>query len=173
MPGAEKEAAVPLRRDELSLYSVPPQRKLRAEPEAGRLEESVASLRKFAEPYTDRCQVNYSKVKPRVQRVVRWGSDTYAYLRNPPEDFYPRAGIIVFTGVLGLFLARGSRVKRLVYPAGLVTVSASLYYPEQAVTLAKSTGDSVYGCAVQTYGALESLWNPSRGADSQKPTPGD
>ncbi|XP_038573309.1 apolipoprotein O, a [Micropterus salmoides] len=162
----EKEAAAPFHRDELSLYTVPQQESRYVEPEAGQLEQSVATVRKLAEPYTDWCRDTYDKVKPKVQSVVRFGNDTYAYLKNPPKDFYPRAGIIGFTGVLGLFLARGSRIKRLIYPAGLVTVSASLYYPEQAVTVAKSTGDTMYDRAVQSYAAVEKLLKPQSKAEN-------
>lgn len=147
-----------LLRDELSLYTAPPQQNPRyVEPEAGQLEQSVATLRRFTEPYTDWCQGTFNRIKPKVQSVAKCGSDAYAYLKDPPKDFYPRAGVIGFTGVLGLFLARGSRVKRLIYPAGLVALSASMYYPEQAAAVAKSTRDSVYDRAVQSYAALEKL----------------
>lgn len=87
------------------------------------------------------------------------------------KDFYPRAGVIGFTGVLGLFLARGSRIKKLIYPAGLIAVSASLYYPEQAAAVAKSTGESVYDRAVQSYAAVENILKPrgkaQEGTDSE------
>ncbi|KAG8013822.1 MICOS complex subunit MIC26 [Nibea albiflora] len=157
----EKEAAAPLHRDELSLYTAPPQQKCRyVEPEAGQLEQSVATLRKTAEPYTDWCQGTYDKIKPKVQSVIQFGSDAYNYLKSPPKEFYPRAGVIGFTGVLGLFLGRGSRIKKLIYPAALMTVSASLYYPEKAADIAKSTGDSVYDRAVQSYAALERMVKP-------------
>ncbi|XP_042369990.1 MICOS complex subunit MIC26-like [Plectropomus leopardus] len=156
----EAETTAPLLRDELSLYSAPQQKFRYVEPEAGQLEQSVASLRKLTEPYTDWCQGAYNKIKPKVQSAVKWGDGTYAYLKNPPKDFYPRAGVIGFTGVLGLFLGRGSRLKKLIYPAGLMTVSASLYYPERAAAIAKSTGDSVYERAVQGYAALEKMVNP-------------
>lgn len=167
----EEKATAPLHRDQLSLYTAPQQKSRSVEPEAGRLEESVATLRKLVEPYTDWCQVTYDKIKPKVQRVVRFGNDTYTYLKNPPKDFYPRAGVIGFTGVLGIFLARGSRIKKLIYPAGLITVSASLYYPEQAAAIAKSTGESVYDRAVQSYAAVENILKPrskvEEGPDSQ------
>nr|XP_046263398.1 MICOS complex subunit MIC26-like [Scatophagus argus] len=153
----EREAAAPLHLDELSLYTAPQQKSGYVEPEGGQLEESVATLRKLAEPYTDWCQVTYNQIKPKVQSVVRFGNDTYAYLKNPPKDFYPRAGVIGFTGVLGLFLARGSRIKKLIYPAGLIALSASLYYPEKAAEIAKSTGESVYDRAVQGYAAVEEM----------------
>ncbi|XP_070701434.1 MICOS complex subunit MIC26-like [Pempheris klunzingeri] len=155
----EKEAVAPvqLHLDDLSLYGAPPQTSRCVQPEAGRLERSVATVRKSVEPFTGWCQDTLSKIKPKVQSAARFGNDTYDYLKNPPKDFYPRAGVIGFTGVLGLFLARGSRIKKLIYPTGLVTVSASLYYPEQAAAIAKSTGDSVYDRLVQSYAAVEKM----------------
>lgn len=167
----KKEATAPLHLDDLSLYTAPQQKSRYVEPEAGELEQSVATLRKSVEPYTDWCQGTYDKIKPKVQSVVRFGNDTSDYLKNPPKDFYPRAGVIGFAGVLGLFLARGSRIKKLIYPAGLVTVSASLYYPEQAVAIAKSSGDSLYDRAVQSYAALEKMLKSQskaeKGTDSE------
>lgn len=163
----DTEAPAPLHLDDLSLYTAPQQKSRYVEPEAGQLEESVATLRKFVEPYTGWCQGTYNTVKPKVQSAVRYGNDAYTYLKDPPKDFYPRAGIIGFTGVLGLVLARGSRIKKLIYPAGLMTLSASLYYPEKAVVIAKSTGDSVYDRAVQSYAALEKLLKPETKADKQ------
>nr|QCP69323.1 apolipoprotein O [Lateolabrax maculatus] len=162
----EKEAAAgPLHRDELSLYTAPQQTSRYVDPEAGQLEQSVATLRKSVEPYTGWCQDAYDKIKPRVQSAARFGVDTYVYLKDPPKDFYPRAGVIGFTGVLGLFLARGSRIKKLIYPTGLVAVSASLYYPEQAAAIARSTGDSAYDRAVRGYAAVEKLLRSPSGSD--------
>uniref|UniRef100_UPI0037E99727 MICOS complex subunit MIC26-like n=1 Tax=Semicossyphus pulcher TaxID=241346 RepID=UPI0037E99727 len=162
----ENEATTPIHRDQLSLYTAPQPKSRYVEPEAGQLEETVATLRQFLEPYTDWCRGTYGKIKPKVQSVARFGNDTYAYLKNPPQDFYPRAGVIGFTGVLGLFLGRGSRIKKLIYPAGLMTVSASLYYPEYAVAIAKSTGDSAYERAVQSYAAVEKMLKSEKGKDS-------
>lgn len=161
----EKESTAPLHREQLSLYTAPHQKSRYVEPEAGQLEESVATLRKVVEPYTDWCQVTYNKIKPKVQSVVRFGNDTYTHLKNPPKDFYPRAGIIGFTGVVGLFLARGSRIKKLIYPACLMTMSASLYYPEQAAAIAKSTGESVYDRAVRSYAVVENILKPRSKAE--------
>ncbi|KAI3374237.1 hypothetical protein L3Q82_006088 [Scortum barcoo] len=160
--GGEADTAAPppapLHRDELSLYAAAPRQEPRyVEPEAGQLEQSVAAFRKSVEPYTERCQGAYGQIKPKVQAAVRFGTDAFEYLQNPPKDFYPRAGVISFSGVLGLFLARGSRIKKLIYPAGLVAVSAALYYPEQAVVITRSTRDTVYDRAVQGYAALERM----------------
>ncbi|KAK5860369.1 hypothetical protein PBY51_021853 [Eleginops maclovinus] len=172
--GDSQPSAPSLLRDELSLYTAPPpsQKPRNVQPEAGQLEQSVATLREFTEPYTGWCKDTYSKVKPKVQSVVQCWSDSYAYLKDPPKDFFPRAGVICFTGVLGLFLARGSRIKRLMYPAGLMTVSTSLYYPEKAAAVAKATGDSVYDRAVQTYAALEKMVKaPSKSARDSETKP--
>ncbi|XP_040025586.2 MICOS complex subunit MIC26 [Gasterosteus aculeatus] len=168
----ETKTTPPLLLDELSPYGAPQRAAPRPEPEAGDLEQRVASLRQLAGPYTGWCRGVYDRIKPKVQGAVTAGSDTYAYLKNPPKDFYARAGVIGFTGVLGVFLARRSRVKKLVYPVGLMTVSASLYYPERAAAVAKSTGDSVYDRAVQSYAALERMVNPP-GEDGKVPASDD
>lgn len=163
-----------LHRDQLSLYTAPePDRGRDTAPEAGRLEESVATVRMSVAPYTDWCRITYDQIKPRVQSGIQAGRDAYSYLRDPPKDFYPRAGVIGFTGILGLFLARRSRVKRLVYPAALMTLSASLYYPEQAARIAKSTGDSMYERAVHGYAAVERIFKPPSQVKESKETEGE
>ncbi|CAL8278999.1 unnamed protein product [Lota lota] len=136
------------------------------ETEAGQLENGIASLRTSLEPYSAWCQDVYGNIRPKVQRVTRFGNEVCAYLRQPPEGFYPRAGIIGFAGVVGLFLARGSRIKRIVYPAGMVAIGSTLYYPEQAVAIGKSTGDSVYDWALQGSVALDKLVRPGKKQDS-------
>ncbi|XP_029929706.1 MICOS complex subunit MIC26-like [Myripristis murdjan] len=163
----EDEPNVPLNREDLSLYTSPQQKFRYVEPEAGQLEQSVATLRKAAEPYAQWCQGAFGKIKPKVQRVIQFGNDTYAYLKDPPKDFYPRAGVIGAAGVLGLFLGRGSRIKKLIYPAGLVTVSASMYYPERAAAIAKSTGESVYDWALQSYVNIDKILKPEKKAEEK------
>lgn len=170
----ENATIAPLHRDQLSLYTAPEQNQDRfAEPEPGRLEDSVATVRKSVEPYTEWCRVTYDQIKPKVESGIQAGRDTYGYLKNPPKDFSPRAGVIGFTGILGLFLARRSRIKRLLYPAALMTISASLYYPEQAANIAKSTGDSVYERAVQGYAAVERIFKPPTKAKEAKESEGE
>lgn len=170
----ESASIGPLHRDQLSLYTAPEQNQGRfAEPEAGRLEESVVSVRKSVAPYTEWCRVTYDQINPKVQSGIQAGRDTYGYLKTPPKDFYPRAGVIGFSGILGLFLARRSRIKRLLYPAALMTISASLYYPEQAANIAKSTGDAVYERAVQGYAAVERIFKPPTKAKEAKESEGE
>ncbi|XP_052412866.1 apolipoprotein O, a isoform X1 [Carassius gibelio] len=154
--------------DELSLYTTAQQKYEHVESERGQVEESVARLRALAEPYSSWCQQTassakqtaqgvYGTVKPKVDSTVQFGQNSYAYLKNPPPEFYPRAGVIGFAGILGLFLGRGSRLKKLIYPTGLMAVSASMYYPREAVTVAKDTGDAVYDWALQAYVTVEKL----------------
>ncbi|XP_076867703.1 apolipoprotein O, a isoform X2 [Brachyhypopomus gauderio] len=156
--------------DELSLYTTPQQKFNYVEPEKGRVEESVATLRNMAEPYTTWCQGAYGAVKPKVDGALQFGQDSYSYVKSPPSEFYPRAGIIGFAGVLGLFLARGSRLKKLVYPTGLMTVGTAMYYPQEVATFVKKTGDSVYDWALQAYVATENLMKSKPGpkAPAQK-----
>lgn len=170
----KKASTCPLYRDQLSLYTAPePDQGRFSAPESGQLEENVATVRKSVAPYTDWCRITYDQIKPRVQSGIQAGRDTYGYLRDPPKDFYPRAGVIGFTGILGLFLARRSRVKRLVYPAALMTLSASLYYPEQAAKIAKSTRDSVYERAVQGYATVERIFKPPSKVEEGKESEGE
>ncbi|XP_051749020.1 apolipoprotein O, a isoform X2 [Ctenopharyngodon idella] len=154
--------------EELSLYTTPQQKIQYVEPEKGSVEEGVSTLRKLAEPYTTWCQGVYGTVKPKVDSTVQFGQNSYAYLKNPPPEFYPRAGIIGFAGILGLFLGRGSRLKRLIYPTGLMAVGASMYYPQEAVTIAKKTGDSIYDLALQAYVTVEKLIKDKPASKSQQ-----
>ncbi|XP_051944285.1 MICOS complex subunit MIC26-like [Hippocampus zosterae] len=165
----KKPTPAKLKREDLSLYAPPRQEKaVSEEPKAGQLERSVASLRKFAEPYAAWCRTTYDRIEPKVQSAAQLAGNSWAFLKNPPGDFYARAGIIGCTGVLGLLLARRSRVKRVIYPAGLMTTSASLYYPDRAATIAKSAGDTLYEGAVHGYAAIESILKPQ----SKKAQPG-
>ncbi|NXI37794.1 MIC26 protein, partial [Galbula dea] len=140
----------------LSLYSSPtPETKYVESPQT-QLEEGISRLRHVMEPYTAWCQVSWLYI------ISAFGSDFfsvgYEFLQNPPAGFYPRLGVIGFAGIVGLFLARGSKIKKLVYPASLMAVSASMYYPQQAAAIAKVTGTQLYDWSLQGYIAVESLW---------------
>lgn len=161
-PPGGPEPPAPLLRDELSLYGAPRPEPPRVEPAAGDLEQRVAAVRRLTEPYAGWCRATYDVIEPKVQSAVGCARDTCGYLRDPPKDFYPRAGVICFTGVLGLLLARRSRAKRLVYPAGLVSATAAMYYPERA-----AAADCGYDRAVRSSAALEKMAKPQRkGSDS-------
>ncbi|XP_074850488.1 MICOS complex subunit MIC26 isoform X7 [Carettochelys insculpta] len=112
----------------------------------------------------------YTKAMPKVESTVERGRESCEFLRNPPPGFYPRLGVIGFAGIVGLFLSRGSKIKRLVYPVGFMGIGASLYYPQQAVAIAKITGSRLYDWSLQGYVAVESLWkdNPKKKKSGKK-----
>uniref|UniRef100_A0A8D0EDJ3 MICOS complex subunit n=1 Tax=Salvator merianae TaxID=96440 RepID=A0A8D0EDJ3_SALMN len=159
----EKEASRKnlLKVDELSLYTSPEQKSKYVEDSRTQLEEGVGYVRQSLEPYTAWIQDFCDKAKPKAEKAAEYGIEGYELLKNPPPGFYPRLGVIGFAGVIGLFLARGSKVKRLVYPVSFMGIGASLYYPQQAIALAKVTGSQLYDWGLQTYINIESLWKDS------------
>ncbi|NWZ62118.1 MIC26 protein, partial [Acrocephalus arundinaceus] len=130
----------------LSLYSSPARETKYVENPKTELEEGVSRLRHVMEPYTA------------WSLVSGFFSEGYEFLQKPPAGFYPRLGLISFAGIIGLFLARGSKIKKLVYPAALMGIGTSMYYPQQAVAIAKVAGTQLYDWSLQGYIAVEALW---------------
>ncbi|XP_034611038.1 MICOS complex subunit MIC26 [Trachemys scripta elegans] len=159
-----------LKIDELSLYSCPTHESKYVEEPQTQLEKGISYLRHSVEPYTSWCQDLYTKAMPKVEKTVERGRESCEFLKNPPPGFYPRLGVIGFAGIVGLFLSRGSKIKRLVYPVGFMGIGASLYYPQQAVAIAKITGSRLYDWSLQGYVAVESLWkdNPKKKKSGKK-----
>ncbi|KAJ1058285.1 hypothetical protein K5549_020164, partial [Capra hircus] len=143
---------------QLSLYSVPEDQSKYVEEPRTQLEESISHLRHYCEPYTSWCQEKYSQNKPKMQSLVQWGLDSYDYLQNAPPGFFPRLGVIGFAGVVGLVLARGSKIKKLVYPPGFMGFAASLYYPQQAIVFVQVSGEKLYDWGLRGYIVVEDLW---------------
>uniref|UniRef100_A0ABI7VXH6 MICOS complex subunit n=1 Tax=Felis catus TaxID=9685 RepID=A0ABI7VXH6_FELCA len=144
--------------NELSLYSVPESPSKYVDEPRTQLEESISHIRHYCEPYTSWCQEMYSQTKPKMQSLVQWGLDSYEYLQNAPPGFFPRLGVIGFAGVLGLLLARGSKIKKLVYPPGFMGLAASLYYPQQAIVFVQVSGEKLYDWGLRGYIVVEDLW---------------
>ncbi|XP_075395291.1 MICOS complex subunit MIC26 [Tenrec ecaudatus] len=159
--------------DELSLYSVPEDQSNYVEEPRTALEENIAELRHSCEPYFNWCQEKYFYVKPKAQDFVQWGVDTYDYLQNAPPGFFPRLGVIGFSGIVGLLLARGSKLKKLIYPPGFMGIAASIYYPQQAISLAQAGGEVLYDWSLQGYIAAENLWKNFQKPGNVKTPPGN
>ncbi|XP_040279585.1 MICOS complex subunit MIC26 [Bufo bufo] len=157
-----------LKVEELSLYSSPSPETRYVEDKKTELEEGISWLRASTAPYTKWCQDVYAKAKPKVETSVEHSKVTYEMLRDAPPGFYPRLGLIGFAGIVGLFLAKGSRIKKIIYPLGFMGIGASLYYPQQAATIAKDTGTVLYDWSLQGFVTLESLWKDGGKKKSSK-----
>ncbi|XP_066455904.1 MICOS complex subunit MIC26 [Eleutherodactylus coqui] len=157
-----------LKVEELSLYSSPVPVARYVEDKKTELEEGISWLRTSTAPYTKWYQNVYEKVKPKVETAVEHSKVTYEILRDAPPGFYPRLGLIGFAGIVGLFLARGSRIKKIIYPLGFMGIGASLYYPQQAAMIAKDAGTLVYDWSLQGIVTVESLWKDGGKKKSSK-----
>uniref|UniRef100_G1U756 MICOS complex subunit n=1 Tax=Oryctolagus cuniculus TaxID=9986 RepID=G1U756_RABIT len=144
--------------DELSLYSVPEGQSKYVEEPKTQLEESISQLQHHCEPYISWCQEMYSQTKPKMQSLAQWGLDSYEYLQNAPPGFFPGLGVIGFAGLVGLLLARGSKIKKLVYPPGFMGLAASIYYPQQTIAFAQISGEKLYDWGLRGYIVVEDLW---------------
>nr|XP_020644795.1 MICOS complex subunit MIC26 [Pogona vitticeps] len=160
-PDRESSRKKVLKVDELSLYTSPATKLKYVEDPQTQLEEGISHLRHSLEPYTDWFQDFSGKATPKIEKAAEYSREGYELLKNPPPGFYPRLGVIGFAGVVGLFLARGSKIKKFVYPVSFIGIGASLYYPQQAITIAKVTGSQLYEWSLQAYINIESLWKDS------------
>ncbi|KAG5268123.1 hypothetical protein AALO_G00208500 [Alosa alosa] len=155
--------------DELSLYTAPQTRLKYQEPAAGHVVEGIATLRKAAEPYTSLCQQTgatamekvqevYETVEPSISTSLQLAKDANELLNDPPPKLFPSLGAIGFSGILGLYLAKGYRVRRFLFPTTLMALSASVFYPQHAASLAMTTKDQLHTWGSQGRVHAEDLW---------------
>uniref|UniRef100_A0A8C5K4E8 MICOS complex subunit n=1 Tax=Jaculus jaculus TaxID=51337 RepID=A0A8C5K4E8_JACJA len=122
----------------LPIYTAPPLQSKYIEEQPGYLEMGFASIRMTTVHYISWCKSVYVLVKNGIMETVQFGKDAYVYLKNPPQDFLPKMGVITASGLAGLISARkGSRFKKITYPLGLATLGATVCYPAQSVIIAK------------------------------------
>ncbi|XP_006902619.1 PREDICTED: apolipoprotein O-like, partial [Elephantulus edwardii] len=127
--------------EQLPLYTESPLQSKYVEEQPGHLQMGFASLRTT----TGWCKDVYVFVKNEIMDTVKFVKDAYAYLKNPPEDFLPKVGVITVSGLAGLVSARkGSGFKKISYPLGLATLGATICYPVQSIIIAKVTGKKAY-----------------------------
>uniref|UniRef100_A0A8D2FST5 MICOS complex subunit n=1 Tax=Theropithecus gelada TaxID=9565 RepID=A0A8D2FST5_THEGE len=148
----------PMKADELSFYLVPKGQYKYVEELRTQLEESISQLRHYREPHTSWCQETYSQTKPKMQSLVLWGLDSYEYLQNVSSGFFSKTWCYNFAGLVGLLLATGSNIKKLVYPPGFTALAASIYHPQQAIVFAQVSGERLYDWGLQRYIVIEDTW---------------
>ncbi|XP_076869558.1 apolipoprotein O, b isoform X2 [Brachyhypopomus gauderio] len=155
--------------DELSLYTTPHSQVKYVKTQVGCVERGISSLRRSAEPYTVWCQEKklytqakteeiFKTIEPGINTSMRTARETYEFLTSPPPEFYPGVGVVGFSGILGLYLAKGCRVKVLFFPAGLMALSSSLLYPQHASSLAKVVKDQLFTWSSQGHMVWKELW---------------
>ncbi|XP_074089751.1 MICOS complex subunit MIC26-like [Macrotis lagotis] len=140
----EKRDKSSVRVDELSLYSIPNFESNYVEEPRRPLEEGISQLRKYAVPYAYWFQVAYDKTKPTIDTAIQYGKASCELFQNPPPGFLPRLGVIGFSGILGYFFGKGSKVKKLLYPVGFMSITAALYHPQEAFEFAQVKGEKLY-----------------------------
>ncbi|NXM76730.1 MIC27 protein, partial [Serilophus lunatus] len=145
--------------DQLPIYSPPPVTWRYVEEQPGQLQTQLSALRQTASPYLGWCQSVFVFFKNGIMDSIQFGKDAYVYLKNPPAEFLPKAGVIAVSGLAGVALARkGSKFKKIAYPLGLTAVGFSICYPAQSVVIAKVTGRKLLCASHQSYEAVRSLW---------------
>uniref|UniRef100_A0A8C5K203 MICOS complex subunit n=1 Tax=Jaculus jaculus TaxID=51337 RepID=A0A8C5K203_JACJA len=163
----EKSKKQLMRPDQLPIYTAPPLQSKYIEEQPGYLEMGFASIRMTTVHYISWCKSVYVLVKNGIMETVQFGKDAYVYLKNPPQDFLPKMGVITASGLAGLISARkGSRFKKITYPLGLATLGATVCYPAQSVIIAKVTGKKAFAISHQIFEALKSSWTKSQKKES-------
>ncbi|XP_025891723.1 MICOS complex subunit MIC27 isoform X2 [Nothoprocta perdicaria] len=144
---------------QLPIYCSPPVESKYIEEQPGRLQKGFCSVRKTTSRYLGWCKNAFVVVKNGIMDSIQFGKDAYVYLKNPPPEFLPKAGVITISGLAGIALSRkDSRFKKIAYPFGLTALGISVCYPAQSIVIAKVTGKRVYSASQHTYEAVRSLW---------------
>ncbi|XP_073920190.1 MICOS complex subunit MIC27 isoform X2 [Castor canadensis] len=150
----------------LPIYTAPPLQSNYVDEQPGYLQMGFASIRTTTVYYIGWYKGVYVFLKNGIMETVQFGKDAYVYLKNPPQDFLPKLGVITVSGLAGVISARkGSRFKKIAYPVGLATLGATVCYPAQSIIIAKVTGKKAYDTSQQLYEAVKSLWTKSNKKD--------
>ncbi|XP_051823097.1 LOW QUALITY PROTEIN: MICOS complex subunit Mic26-like [Antechinus flavipes] len=152
---AKKEDGSPVRVDELSLYSVPNfDSKFVKEPRSS-LEEGIYRLRTAVESYASMFQAVYNKRKPTGDDGIQQGTGSSNDFQKSPPQILKKLSVIGFSGVLGYFFARPSKLKKLVYPMGFMGITSSFYHPQEACNIAAFFGEKLYDWSLIVFKNLQ------------------
>ncbi|XP_051914023.1 MICOS complex subunit MIC27 isoform X1 [Hippocampus zosterae] len=147
-------------REKLNIYTPEPKSaQVQVVPDQpGLIESGLASAREHLQPLVHTVKGACISVKRGSVNLYHAGEDVYYCLKDPPPGFLPRVGTITMAGLLGMFVARkGSRLKRIVVPLGLMSAGASVCYPAQAVAVFKVTGKKMYAAGQWSRTTVSSL----------------
>ncbi|KAK5897401.1 hypothetical protein CesoFtcFv8_010467 [Champsocephalus esox] len=150
-----------LTREKLNIYTpLPMSAQALFVPETpGVIQNGLTTARQGIRPFVQAVKGACISVKTRSVNIYHKGEDAYYYLKDPPPELLPRFGTITMAGVLGMFLARkGSQLKRVAVPLGLMTAGGSVCYPAQTVAVFKITGKKLYSVGQWTGASVSSLF---------------
>ncbi|XP_072307355.1 apolipoprotein O, b [Eucyclogobius newberryi] len=178
--GKEKLPAPVMSLEELPSLYCRPEASQSAERPSNAIEDKVSLLRNWMQPYSeqwsqtggaalDKVESVYKRAEPTITSTVTTVTDVYVFVSDPPSDFFPSVAAIGFSGFLGLYLAKGSGLKRGAFPLGLVALTSSMFYPQQAAALLKSGRVQVLSLYQQSKAAFTKTKfedKDSRGSDT-------
>ncbi|CAN9514761.1 unnamed protein product [Ophioblennius macclurei] len=150
-----------VKREKLNIYTpLPPSAQVKFVPASpGLIENGLATVREGVLPVYTAVKGAGVSVKTGTINLYHTGQDVFFYLKDPPPDFLPRFGTITMAGLLGMFLTRkGSHLKKLAVPLGLMSAAASVCYPAQAVAVCKVSGKKLYAAGQWSGAAVSSLF---------------
>ncbi|XP_060761400.1 MICOS complex subunit MIC26-like [Neoarius graeffei] len=104
----------------------------------------------------DKAEEYYKTIESGINPSVQTVSDTYAFLINPPSEFYPSVSAVGFSAILRLYPAKG-RCETVLFPIRLMMLSSSMFYPQHAAFLAKEAKDQISSLGSQLRVHLEDM----------------
>ncbi|XP_038630825.1 MICOS complex subunit MIC27-like isoform X4 [Scyliorhinus canicula] len=126
--------------EQLSVYNEPSTNSKYVTEQPGWLLQRISGARQTVQPFAAQCKGAYNAIKNGAENTIAFGKGAYVFLKDPPEGFLPRVGVITVSGLAGLILAaRGPQFKKVMYPAGLASVGMAICYPQEALSVAKAT----------------------------------
>uniref|UniRef100_A0A2K6NF12 MICOS complex subunit n=1 Tax=Rhinopithecus roxellana TaxID=61622 RepID=A0A2K6NF12_RHIRO len=149
---SKKQLVIP---EQVPIYTAPPLQSKYVEEQPGHLQMGFASICTATGHYTGWCKGVYVFVGNGIIDTVQFGKDAHVYLKNPPQDFLPKMGVITVSGLVGLVSAR----------------KATVCYPVLSVIIAKVRGEKVYATNQHIFGAVKSLKKTKLGSSAKIEVP--